>query len=158
MSVSEPSLRAMQAALRKTTETLAHELASPGDVAPDWSETEWLVARAVAAIHGVSPLLAERLRWPGPTGWAQFLADQRAHTAKRFVRIQELLRLIANRARERGIGLIALKGAALHASGVYSVGERPMSDIDLLVRDEQSQGAVQLIQALGFHESHATWK
>jgi len=38
------------------------------------------------------------------------------------------------------------------------VGERPMSDIDLLVRDEQSQGAVQLIQALGFHESHATWK
>ena len=158
MSVSEPSLRAMQAALRKTTETLAHELASPGDVVPDWSETEWLVARAVAAIHGVSPLLAERLRWRGPSGWAQFLADQRAHTAKRFVRIQELLRLIDNRAREARIGLIALKGAALHASGVYSVGERPMSDIDLLVRDEQSQGAVQLIEALGFHESHATWK
>jgi putative nucleotidyltransferase-like protein len=156
--MTELSLKAMQTALRKTTEALATELASPTAIAPDWSETEWLVARAVSAIHGVSALLANKLRWQGPPGWAEFLADQKAHTAKRFVRVQHLLHLIDSRARNEGIALVALKGAALHASGIYTAGERPMSDIDLLVRDEQSQGAVQLIEALGFHESHATWK
>jgi putative nucleotidyltransferase-like protein len=148
----------MHAALRKTTEVLANELASPTTSAPDWSETEWLVARAVTAIHGVSALLADKLRWQGPTGWAEFLADQKAHTAQRFVRVQQLLQLTDSRAREEGIALVALKGAALHASGIYTAGERPMADIDLLVRDEAAQRTARLIEALGFHESYATWK
>jgi hypothetical protein len=100
--MTELSLKAMQTALRKTTEALASELASPTAITPDWSETEWLVARAVSAIHGVSALLADRLRWRGPTGWAEFLADQKAHTAKRFARVEQLLHLIDSRARDEG--------------------------------------------------------
>jgi len=156
--MTELSLKAMQTALRKTTEALASELASPTATAPDWSETEWLVARAVSAIHGVSALLADRLRWRGPTGWTEFLADQKSHTAKRFVRVEQLLHLIDSRARDEGIALVALKGAALYASGIYTAGERPMADIDLLVRDEAAQRTARLIEALGFHESYATWK
>jgi hypothetical protein len=156
--VSQLSLKAMHAALRKTTEVLANELASPSAVTPDWSETEWLVARAVATIHGVSPLLSDALRWQGPAGWAEFLAEQKAHTAKRFLRIQQLLQLTDSRAREEGIALVALKGAALHASGIYAAGERPMADIDLLVQETESPRTAQMLEGLGFHQSYATWK
>lgn len=48
-----PPPKALQAALRETTERLANELAEPTDTAPDWSGFEWNIARAVAAMHGV---------------------------------------------------------------------------------------------------------
>jgi hypothetical protein len=152
------SLQALHHALQKTTEVLATELGHPAAVAPDWSPTEWAVAQAVAAIHGVSGLLADALRWRGPSGWVQFLAEQKAHTAGRFRRMQQLLQHLDGAARDAGIGFIPLKGAALHASGVYTPGERPMADLDLLVRKEESQRAVQMLGALGFHETYRTWR
>lgn len=147
----EPSLKALQLALHKTTEVLASELERPTAIAPEWSRTEWAVARAVASIHGVSPLLASALRWRGPADWAQFLAQQKAHTAMRFCRIQQLLQLIDGGARREGIALVALKGAALHVNGLYAAGERPMADVDLLVREAESKRAAQLLMDLGFH-------
>ena len=60
-----PALSVLQRALRKTTETLAREVARPGPAVPDWSGFEWHIARAVVAIHGVSPLFAGALRWHG---------------------------------------------------------------------------------------------
>jgi hypothetical protein len=143
----------LQAALRKTTETLARELARPTDAAPHWSEFEWRVGRAVSAIHGVSPLLATTLRWRGPSGWMRFLENQRAHTAERHLRIEELLRAIDRRARDEGIAVVALKGAALHAAGLYGPGERPMADVDLLVRSPDSAGMTGILQSLAFYES-----
>ncbi len=146
----ELSLRALQLALHKTTEVLAHELQSPTAIAPEWSPTEWSVARAVASIHGVSPLLAGALRWGGPADWMQFLAQQKDHTTTRFGRIQQLLQLIDHNACREGIALVALKGTALHANGVYTAGERPMADVDLLVRGAESERATQLLTGLGF--------
>ena len=61
-----PRPAVLQAALRKTTETLACELAHPSTAAPDWSEFEWRVAKAVAAMHGVSPLLSTSAPLAGP--------------------------------------------------------------------------------------------
>jgi hypothetical protein len=152
------SLEALQRTLSKTTELLATELGRPGKMAPQWSEAEWAVARAVAAIHGVSPLLGRALRWQGPESWSRFLEAQTAHTAQRFLRIERLLRLIDGRAREAAIPVVPLKGAALHALGIYAAGERPMADIDLLVREEQSPGFAELLAALGFTETYRTWK
>jgi hypothetical protein len=156
--MTAPTLAALQAALYKTTETLARELARPSDIAPDWSESEWLVARAVASLHGVSPLLCRTLRWQGPAGWARFLGEQSAHTLNRHRRIQQLLALIDSRARDDGVPLVALKGAALHAVGLYEAGERPMADVDLLAREEDMQRTARLLEALGFHETLVTWK
>lgn len=153
-----PTLAALQAALYKTTETLACELARPSDVAPDWSESEWLIARAVASLHGVSPLLLRTLRWQGPVGWRRFLDEQSTHTLNRHRCIQQLLTLIDSRAHEDGIPLVALKGAALHAIGIYQTGERPMADIDLLARDEDMQRTARMLEALGFHETLVIWK
>jgi len=158
MSEAKLSLAAIHGTLRKTTETLARELAHPGLVVPDWSETEWLVARATASIHGVSALLADTLIWKGPTGWRQFLIDQKLHTTQRFRRMEELISDIGSQARIQDVPLIALKGAALHTGGFYLPGERPMADIDLLCSPEHERGAVRLLEALGFHESYATWK
>ncbi len=62
------------------------------------------------------------------------------------------------RAYEAGIALVPLKGAALHAMGIYAAGERPMADIDLLVREEQSRGAIEVFVGLGFLETLRTWK
>ncbi|HEY3658069.1 MAG TPA: nucleotidyltransferase family protein [Steroidobacteraceae bacterium] len=161
MSISgsaEPSPMMLPATLRKITETLAGELARPTEHAPDWSDFEWVMARAVAVLHGVSPLLSRTLRWQGPPDWAAFLDEQRAHTALRHVRIRELLRRIDLRAREEGVGAVALKGAALHAMGLYAAGERPMADIDLLVRPADAERAARMLESLGFYESCVSWK
>lgn len=153
-----PRPSALQAALRKTTEGLANELGSPTQRVPDWSHFEWTVARAVAAIHGVSPLLSRALCWRGPADWVKFLDKQRAHTALRHGRIEGLLCLIDHRTREAGVAAVALKGVALHALGVYRAGDRPMADIDLLVRREDVHGAVRMLERLGYVESGASWK
>jgi hypothetical protein len=155
---SRRSLTALHLSLHKITEVLAHELGSPTAAVPEWSDTEWAVARAVAAIHGVSPLLAGALRWQGPAGWRQFLVEQKVHTAKRFLRIQELLQLIDGHARRAGLALVPLKGAALHASGIYLPGERPMADLDLLVPEAQCAAASQILAELGYRETPRTWK
>ena len=150
--------KAVQAALRKTTETLARELAQPTDAAPEWSDFEWRVARAVAALHGVSPLLSGTLRWRGPAAWCEFLQDQRAHTVARHPRILELLARIDARARHDGIAVVALKGAELHSCGLYAPGERPMADVDLLVQSPDLSRATRMLESLGFHESLSTWR
>lgn len=153
-----PSPRAVHGALRRTTETLARELAAPTATAPDWSEFEWLIARATAAMHGVSALLAGTLRWEGPPGWTAFLREQRQHIQGRHARLQELLERIDRGARQEGIALVALKGVELHARGLYAPGERPMGDVDLLVRASDCDHAARMLVTLGFREAMPTWK
>jgi Uncharacterised nucleotidyltransferase len=153
-----PEPAALEGILYKITEGLAKELACPTQAAPDWSELEWIVARAVAAMHGVSPLLSRTLRWQGPTGWTGFLEEQRAHTAKRHVRIDDLLMRLDQRAREAGVAAVALKGVALHAIGVYQAGDRPMADIDLLVRPADVPRTAKMLESLGYAESFQTWR
>ena len=77
----------LQWTLCRITERLAVELARPTRVAPDWSPIEWRLARAVAVIHCVSPLLSGTLRWEGPAHWRDFLAGQKAHVLARQCRI-----------------------------------------------------------------------
>jgi hypothetical protein len=150
--------RELQAALTQVTERLAHELAHPTPKAPEWSDFEWSIAKAVAAMHGVSPLLSRALRWRGPEGWMQFLEEQRVHVTQRHARIEDLLRHIDLSAREAGIAIIALKGVALHALGLYTRGERPMADVDLLVHAQDAARAVCLIESLRFRECRRNWR
>lgn len=148
----------LQMTLRKVTETLAHELAQPSAAAPDWSESEWTVARAAAAIHGVSPLLSRTLKWRGPTSWSEFLEQQRIQTAKRHARIDEVVRRLDERATGEGVAVLPLKGVALHAIGIYVPGERPMADVDILVRPRDAERTKHILESLGFYEARASWK
>lgn len=153
-----PPPKALYSSLRKITETLARELASPTQNPPDWTEFEWILARAVTAMHGVSPLLSRALHWRGPGGWTRFLESQRAHTAKRHARLEELLRRLDQAARAHGVAAVALKGAALHSMGLYAAGDRPMADIDLLVRPVDADRTAEMLDSLGFHQVSRSWK
>ena len=144
--------------LRTTTEYLAGELAAPARTAPDWSELEWCVARAASAIHGVSGLLSARLVWQGPADWQDFLTQQRSHMVRRQARLERLLRVIDQGMRERGIAGVGLKGVALYAAGLYSPGERPMADLDVLVRPADFERCTALLETLGFQERYRFWK
>jgi hypothetical protein len=153
-----PPLRTLQSALHHVTESLAAALAHPLAEPPQLSELEWRLAPAVATIHGVSPLLAGALRWRGPSDWHPFLDEQRRHTQMRQQRIETLLAQVDEHARSAGIAMVALKGAALHAAGIYSAGERPMADVDLLTHPADAESAVAVLLALSYHDAGATWK
>lgn len=136
--------------LRTATERLAAELARPGAEAPDWGPLEWRVAMAAAVIHGISGLLAERLRWEGPALWRDFLADQRHQMRLREERIRAVLRAVDQEARREGVPVVGLKGSALLGLSVYAPGTRPMADIDLLVRPGDHVAALRLLGRLGY--------
>jgi hypothetical protein len=152
-----PPLKTVKDGLRRTTEALASELAQAGDTTPPWSELEWRLASAVAVAHGVSSLLSQSSSWHN-TGWRQFLSSQREHIEQRHRRIAQVLERIDAGGRERGLALVPLKGSALHALGLYVPGDRPMADIDLLVREDDTGQAIELLQELGYVESFVVWK
>lgn len=154
-----PPLKLVKRGLRRTTESLAAELAlaRPGGSTPAWSDLEWRLASAVAVAHGVSPLLSRLSTWQNPA-WRQFLDSQREHVEQRYRRIATLLERIDKGARAIGLPIVPLKGSALHALGLYAPGDRPMSDIDLLVRERDVEATTALLLELGYVESFAQWK
>jgi hypothetical protein len=154
-----PPLRTIRAGLRRATEALAEELAlvRPGGVLPDWNALEWRLASAVAAAHGVAPLLDRFSTWQ-QLAWRQFLGEQRRHVAERHQRVEALLRRIDAAAREARLPVMALKGAALHAIGLYAPGDRPMADIDLLVRGHDVERMGVLLREIGYECSFVNWK
>lgn len=125
---------------------------------PQWSEVEWRIAQAVAALHGISALLSDGLQWRGPDHWQDFLSEQKKQTLLREQFIAELLARIDSRARDEGIGIVALKGAALLGSGIYRPGTRPMGDIDLLIDSADLDRSSRLLTTIGYVESFTTWR
>jgi len=153
-----PNASVIRAAMRETTNRLAAELAAPTDSAPEWNGFEWRVAMAVSVMHGISGLLAGRLRWRGEPAWQSFLADQLTHSRQREQHTRTLLARLDTAAREARVALVALKGSALLELGIYKPGERPMSDVDLLVRPTEFDAANALILNLGFAAGVSSWK
>jgi hypothetical protein len=153
-----PPFAQVAAVLAEVTETLACELTSATHQPPPWADLEWRIARAVAAMQGVSSLLSASLLWEAPMNWRRFLREQRDHTARRHLRIVNLLERIDTQARLEGVALVALKGAALYQRGLYEVGERPMADVDLLVRDFDTNAVTRLLLACDFDLTFVTWR
>jgi hypothetical protein len=156
VSETLPPLNKIAAALRKTTEVLAQELAGPTAAAPPWTDFEWHIARAVASMQGVSSLLYSRLQWRGPESWQRFLREQLDQSVARHLEITRVLAVIDSRARSAGVAFVALKGAALYARGVYAAGERPMGDIDLLIRDEDAEAIVRVLGSCGYEAAFSS--
>jgi len=153
-----PRAAIVEAALRQTTERLAAELASPLGSAPDWNEFEWRAAMAVSVMHGISALLAGRLRWAGPPHWQAFLAEQAEQGLLREQKTRALLARLDEAAAQADLPLLAMKGSALLDLGLYAPGQRPMSDVDLLVRPEDFDAAHRLLLQAGYAEGVTIWK
>jgi hypothetical protein len=157
-SIEFPGLSEVDAALRRVTEHLAREFTFPTADPPAWSPFEWLIARAVAAMQGVSSLLCAWLRWDGPPNWRRFLEEQRAHVAERHRQITILLDCVDTQSRREGIAVVPLKGAALHANGIYVAGDRPMADVDLLVQAADTNAMTHLLAGCGFEVTFTSWR
>ena len=153
-----PPFKTLARALTQTTETLACELGKPTERAPAWSDLEWRIAEAVAALHGIAALLARDLRWSGPPRWRAFLSAQTDQTVQRRAWIAALLARVDAALRARGIAAVALKGAALYELGLYPGGERPMGDIDLLLADADLARAADALGSLGYSTGFTTWR
>jgi hypothetical protein len=85
-----------------------------------------------------------------------FLQGQWDQSIERHRHIAALLDAIDSQARREGLALLALKGAALYASGVYAGGERPMGDIDLLIRSSDAKGIARLLGNCGYDVAFST--
>ncbi|HKE96561.1 MAG TPA: nucleotidyltransferase family protein [Povalibacter sp.] len=155
IDTSSPPLATIDAALRKTTERLACDLAGPADAAPQWSDFEWRIAMAVATMHGISGLLADTLSWAGPEYWQAFLTGQKHQAVLREQHVHALLNTIDALAGTKGIALVALKGATLIRQNLYAPGQRPMGDIDLLVRHGDVPACAELLQQAGYRSAFA---
>jgi hypothetical protein len=145
-----PRFGVIQAALRKTTERLALELHSPSAGAPEWNDFEWQVASAVATMHGISALLANRLRWHGPAPWREFLDVQHARSVERDAVIGELISRVDDALRAEATAAVGLKGTAVRRLGLHRPGERPMADLDLLVDAAALPGIAAAMQRIDY--------
>ena len=138
MSAAHPPLNVVAAALRTTTERLARELASPTNEPPLWTRIR--MAHCPGRDRHAWGVVASRrsiaLAGPARAG-GDFCASKAQQSVGRHLQIESLLADIDAHARREGVALVALKGAALHAAGLYAGGERPMGDIDLLVRERR---------------------
>ena len=153
MSPPLPPFRVVADALRRTTERLVREVAEPREQAPAWNPFEWGIARAVCALHGISAVLVNRLRWQGPEDWLAFLHEQRAQGLACHERASRVLAALDARASRDGLSYVALKGSALREYALHRAGERPMSDIDMLVRPGDAAHAARVIMDLGYERS-----
>jgi hypothetical protein len=151
-----PDFKPTERALRSTTTRLAQELVQPTPAAPSWDDFEWDIARAVAAMQGVSALLERHLIWRGPERWQAFLLDQREQGVKRDLRIAALIAALDECLRRENIPVVGLKGSALRVFRVYPVGDRPMGDIDLLAREADFPAVSRALDTLGFAAAYTT--
>ncbi len=153
-----PPTHVIDAALRKTTERIALEVARPDPEMPTWSEFEWRIAMAASVMHGVSAVLAKRSRWQGPALWQDFLAEQARQGLLRQQRVVDLLARIDAAAQAAGIPLVAMKGSALLQLDLHGPGERPQSDIDLLAREQDFEATGRMLETLDFSAGVQVWR
>jgi hypothetical protein len=152
--VALPEFSVIESSLRRTTERLTREIAEPQKHAPDWSEFEWAVARAVSSMHGISALLATRLQWNGPPSWNDFLHEQRVQTLACYDRVGHVLARLDRAARTAKLPYVALKGSAIREIGLHHPGDRPMGDIDLLVQPSDFEHTKAIINSVGYRTAH----
>jgi len=121
---------------------------------------DWNSFLQASRTGGVSPLVYEAVRGQGllPAPVEESLRLDYYGVARtnllRFHRLEEVLRCLA----DAGIDVILLKGAAL-AEAVYgNLALRPMGDFDLLVHEEDVNGALHVLTELGYQRPYGEFR
>lgn len=122
---------------------------------PALGEEEWAALIAMAARHGVAPLLYQRLKTPTMAGRIPDRVLERLrgfylNTAASNVRLYEELRVLLLALRAAGIPVLVLKGAYLAVNVYRNIALRPMSDIDILVPKTAARAALKALQGAGY--------
>jgi hypothetical protein len=133
------------------------------------SPMNWIVVGQLAEREKLLPVLWSRLgdhakSIPAPT--AALLQRQAVVTEFRMALTESVLVQVAERLTAEGIQVMLLKGAALATTVYSSFAQRPMGDLDILVRHDQARRAWQCMKDAGwtlepefseggdFHERH----
>jgi hypothetical protein len=78
--------------------------------------------------------------------------------ALRNIRIMHLLEWIAGKFNEAGIPIMAFKGAALYLTLYRRPDDREMTDLDLIVKPDDVDRAMKLLEDLGYHRGEAPFR
>ena len=121
-----------------------------------WNEfalADWELFSQMADREGIAPLMYWKLKDSPveiPPSTFNFLRSTYYQTlAQNTLMYQELERIL-KALDAAGIPVIVLKGAALAATVYEDIGLRPMGDLDLLVKEQHLQKALDLICSLGY--------
>jgi len=132
--------------------------AEPQD--PGWSLETWKRFRTVCLVHGVGPLMYERL---GEAAWLEagirdWLAGQYRLNEARLVKMQAELGAVLALFRAQGPAVMPLKGSLLAALVYPQAALRPMADLDLLIQSGDFEQSALLLRQLGYEETVTHWK
>ena len=152
-----PPHRAVAGALR---------LALTGDLAPgvedDCAETDAMAFAEIAQSHYIATALAPAFAENGPIracfpdDLALFINEMAAANARRNARLREQLEIIGAAFATNGIAAVALKGACELVEPWWSdPGGRYLSDLDLLVSQDDATRAAEILIALGAEQADA---
>jgi hypothetical protein len=116
------------------------------------SGVNWAEVRRIAVAEGVAPLLYDAMRGQrlAPAADEEALKQDSATSCRYGMQMMAQLDAILRRFNRAGIPVILLKGAALVETVYRQAALRPMSDLDLLLRDEDVYRAVDALGALRF--------
>ncbi len=123
------------------------------------SDLDWRALLDTALNQSVGSLLYYNLQAKGiQPPQADLMAQLKKtyfHTAGRNTLYRAGLKEILEAFGEANIGVIVLKGAALNESIYPNPALRSMTDVDLLVRETDLQGAYETLQEIGYVQRHS---
>ncbi len=124
------------------------------DQTASWGTEQWNAAQWAIQVHGMAPLLYQRLRRSQALDrlalpLRTYLADQYRFNGLRVAAMMAELALVLRAADEAGIKVVPLKGSVLVSHYYDDPALRPMSDLDLLVRPEDEAKMARLLLDLG---------
>lgn len=122
---------------------------------PDSAPVAWPDVLALASRHQLDAFLAEPVfQWPAacrpPPPVLQEWRRALMARAAAAVRVQDQLAETLSVLQKAGVAAIPLKGAWLAEQVYGDIVQRPMSDIDLLIRPEDSSAASRALEACGY--------
>ena len=137
---------------------------SPGERAIDEAlaaGVDWAELCALAAHENAASVLVQRLgrRAPAPADDAGYRDLRRlgATSLMRMLQLERVLDQTLDTLTARGIEVMLLKGAGLACTVYPSFAERPMNDLDLLVRADQAETVWNLLQTSGWVWPATRW-
>lgn len=146
--------------LLKICKTIVQWLNQSEPQNPSWSPPTWETFQRVCRIHGIAPLLHEKLKgvdWKDDTVQS-WLTQQYAFNTQRIAKIHKELKAILARFSENSVRVMPLKGSILSTNFYQDPARRPMADIDLLIQLEDFEAGADLLARLGYERDVAHWK
>ena len=129
------------------------------DQAPEtfrrWDDITWRTTQRVVFMQGIGPYLHDKLsasKMYGalPASFRDYLAQEYAMNVERLKRLHAELEAILRAANQARIEVMPLKGSLLTTHYYSKPAVRPMSDLDLLIHEQDRSSMANILNQLGY--------